>query len=169
MKRYLYPIVIMAAVMSAFCLVSCSKADETDEEGIFRQKPVSEDVRDFFNLLFPSEIRQSLYDLESDEDTIVRVVNSLEEFQAHYLGEVAIPDINFDDYTLVCGRVLMPMGPFYVKYMELNDDVSSSHLILHTYHDNLTFQLAYHMYFWGLFPKKPYNIISVDVIKEYPS
>lgn len=178
-KKYFYPIVIMAAAMSALCFVSChkenvveedsiiqSKGDVVEEDSTFSQEPDTIEVKDFLNSVFPNIATECLYDLESDEDTIVRVVNSLEVFKAHYLGEAAIPDINFDDSVLICGRVLMPECPYYVKSMEIKDNAEGSRLTIHTVEADGTWCVLYHMGFWGLFPKKQYDITAVDVIKE---
>ena len=143
---------------------------------------VDEVITTFFNSEIPElHIYENYKRSESffyDPDTyggeilknLVYIINSQQELADVYTGEKALPEIDFDRYTLIIGQEIMPCLGFYVAKKELYADDKGLVLSLCARNEKEILPTAIqHLYFWDLYPKLSQRNISVIVTKDYPN
>ena len=144
---------------------------------------VDEVITTFFNSEIPElHIYENYKRSESffyDPDTyggkeilknLVYVINSQQELADVYIGEKALPEIDFDRYTLIIGQEIMPFLGFYVAKKELLANDNGLVLSLCAINEGEILPTAVqHLYFWDLYPKLSQRNISVIVTKDYPN
>ena len=101
-------------------------------------------------------------------DKSVYVINSRQELADVYLGEKELPAIDFEKYTLIIGRRIMPCLGFYVAKKELVPGENGLQLTIYARNDCeiLSLELQ-HLYYWGLYPKQSQTTIIVNDVKKY--
>ena len=86
------------------------------------------------------------------------VINSHKQLDALYKGQKAIPNVDFDKYTLVLGRVYMPHTGESLGYHDVSAEDYNINLYIEAYPVGLS--VIDLDYFWGLYPKFEADIIS---------
>jgi hypothetical protein len=103
----------------------------------------------------------------------VCVINSRQELSDIYQGEKALPEIDFDKYTLIIGQRVMGCAGYYITKKELLQGEDGLCLNLYIRNDarsdELIPSIAQILPFWGLYPKQPQKVLSVNVIEEIPN
>lgn len=166
-------VLLFLTLISMVC--SCSKDSEAteiiDENVIatFKQSNAGSDVTKFFASELP--LMRKYYDFEVPfywRGTIYtetcKLVNSMEEFQAFYYGEVPLPQIDFSNQTLIIGWHEFGLIDEMDK-LELRKDANGYTLNVYTLrykglHNAATYWLCY----WGIFPKQTEGPVSVNII-----
>ena len=104
---------------------------------------------------------------------LVYVINSREELADIYLGEKELPEIDFDNYTLILGQQIMRCLGFYVAKKELVIEDDGLVLNLHARNDTpkngLIMPAHQSLTFWDLYPKQTQKKITVKAIEEWPN
>ena len=100
-----------------------------------------------------------------DKD-IYHVINNQEELKGLYHGKLALPIIDFKEYSLVIGVQIMPNTFFKIERQELLSDDDSLRLTLYVSlpKDRYYAYTLKPMYYWGLYPKVKSNKMSVNYI-----
>ena len=166
-------VLLILIVISMVC--SCSKDSEAteiiDENVIatFKQSNAGSDVTKFFASELP--LMRKYYDFEVPfywRGTIYtetcKLVNSMEEFQAFYFGDVPLPQIDFSNQTLIIGW--KEFGTFdEMDKMELRKDEKGYSLNVYTLrHKGLNKVDMCWVSYWGIFPKQAQEPVSVNII-----
>lgn len=79
------------------------------------------------------------------------VINSQDALTALYTGQEAVPDIDFDKYTIVIGRAYMLDTGESLAYHDVSADVKNINLYIEAYQTG--FDVIKVVCFWGLYPK----------------
>ena len=124
-------------------------------------------ICDFFNYQLPIGKRSKGFFVDSDKNECY-VINSLDELANIYKGDIPIPEIDFEKYTLVIGQEVMP-DFYYPEYkQDLMFNEHKCHLTL--YVPDFEFDTGYkplqQFYYWSLYPKFSTEGVSVGFIKE---
>ena len=181
---------LFVGLFSLVAMTSCSSNEEDNVNNKNVIQPINvtnSPVETFFSTELPELHQRSgdtggtksffynpdLYGGENIYKNIICVINSRQELSDIYLGEKELPEIDFDNYTLILGQQIMPYLGFYVGKKELVKGEDALILNLHARHDsrsdeNLPTMLQI-LYFWGLYPKQIQKNITVNVIKEFPN
>ena len=146
-------------------LISCQKVN-TFQEMIESAIP-HDNVTDFFQTHFSGYINpvyERFFGDNGKDDTCI-LINSKEEFEKHISdSSIELPKIDFNLYTLIVGRHLMPNVTKYViieqeivikrKRLELNLTIERP---------DLAFTAVSMFYYWGVYSKLPQKRVHVNV------
>lgn len=126
-------------------------------------------IEDFFNVELRNTAMAFFFDGDRPIcDNFVYVVNSRQEFADVYQGKKELPEVDFEKYTLIIGKEMMPCLGFYIAKKELLAREDGLELTIYTKNDNEICALALqNLYYWGLYPKQSQKKISVIAIEEY--
>ncbi|MBR1933036.1 MAG: hypothetical protein IJ841_05055, partial [Prevotella sp.] len=167
------------------CPLSSCSSDDLEEEitetpannGIINAFTPSENVKAFFENEYPLKGQTAFFDGDqtwSDEQTAQELypanlcyfVNSNEQLQTYYHGDVALPEIDFSKYTLLLGRKLTPHAET-VESMVLTKAESGYDLVVNAIHtrpkDYAEFAMLQLSTFWALYPKLEEGNVNVTV------
>lgn len=135
-----------------------------DESGICTKQ---EDcmILDFFNYQLPIGKSSNSFFIDSDKNECY-VINSLEELKSIYKGNVEIPEIDFERYTLVIGQEILSDFNYPVYKQDLMFSDHKCHLTLYVPDFDLENNTTQYFYYWALYPKFYTEGISVGFIKE---
>jgi len=119
----------------------------------------------FYNEELPIGRRSESFFVESDKDECY-VINSIQELQFVYHGEKELPELDFDQYTLVIGQKVMPKVFYPVLSQKLEFRNGQCELSLHVpaINDKNTTSLPF--YFWAIYPKFNTRVISFSFVKD---
>ena len=135
-----------------------------DESGICtRQEDCM--ILDFFNYQLPIGKSSNSFFIDSDKNECY-VINSLEELKSIYKGNVEIPEIDFERYTLVIGQEILSDFYYPVYKQDLMFSDHKCHLTLYVPDFDLENNTTQYFYYWALYPKFYTEGISVGFIKE---
>ena len=137
------------------------KVDSTEstEEGytVISPVPVSEDVKAFFDEALPYlpalPIELSPFSFQSNANSEFYVINNEKELQNIYKGEKTLPQLDFENNTLIIGQLLMPRESFHLEAIYIRVYGDGNVLTIQTWEPPYQYSALYHMYFWGIFPK----------------
>ena len=128
--------------------------------------PVSDEVKAFFDEALPQNVEEpsafandSLFE---NEHYSCYIINDATEFESMYLGNAKLPDIDFDNYTLVIGQALRKNT---IEYHNIGIRVYRywTTLVINVTLGSDRSDLGYIPFrFWGIFPKFQYDISSAD-------
>ncbi|MBP3767595.1 MAG: hypothetical protein J6I31_04875 [Prevotella sp.] len=162
----------------AFFLTACSNSDD---DMIVQESPVTTDVEAFFaralnekeflnkpNGFFSLDEFSSL---SNEHPVIIRSINSREELEQAYQGELALPEIDFSKITLIIGLTNSRSSAETLGYTRLLEN-----------HGNYDFQVVIYkdvnptgvwslciepILFWKAYPKFPTSrLTATRIIKE---
>ena len=152
--------------------VPVDSVDITPEEGaskdytVISTVPVSQEVKTFFDeALPPPDVYGNILETDFYMDTeqysdhagwpVYHVINNMEELQQRYLGDKVIPEINFNDYTLIIGHCLSGTPPKEKdSYFGINVLCYADHNEVNIMEQNYHYYAGIHLsYFWGIFSK----------------
>ena len=105
--------------------VSVDSVDITQDEGaskdytVISTVPVSEEVKAFFDEALPYlpdlHLEVSPFSFQSNANSEFYVINNEKELQNIYKGEKTLPQLDFENNTLIIGQLLMPGGSFHLE------------------------------------------------------
>lgn len=157
-------------------LCACSNSDETiinpEPSDMNRRAPIvnvqkvtaSEDITAFFSSALPSGGKESeeFFTTLGYHSDICCFVNSPSELQSLYVGSKPLPEINFEENTLVIGKVMLTGGCEIGDIdIEDNDNEFVVNLTVTRYIDKTAATAFFPNYYWGLFEKLPSKEIIV--------
>lgn len=124
-------------------------------------------IVDFFDLQLPIGKRSKGFFVDSDKNECY-VINSLDELANIYKGDIPIPEIDFEKYTLVIGQEVMPdfYYPVYKQDIMFSDHKCHLTLYVPDFDFNPGYKPLQQFYYWSLYPKFSTEGISVGFIKE---
>ncbi|MBR0525610.1 MAG: hypothetical protein IJJ98_02800 [Prevotella sp.] len=142
--------------------VSVDSVDITQDEGaskdytVISTVPVSEEVKAFFDEALPYlpdlHLEVSPFSFQSNANSEFYVINNEKELQNIYKGEKTLPQLDFENNTLIIGQLPMSGGSFLEAiYIRVYGD--GNVLTIQTWEPPYQYSALYHMYFWGIFPK----------------
>lgn len=119
----------------------------------------------FFNEQLPFGKRSESFFVGSDKDECY-VINNIQELKNIYRGNVSLPEIDFERFTLVIGQeIISNLYPLINQNLEFHDKQCELKLYIPDF-DGDTTALQYYLYYWALYPKFNTNGISVSYVKE---
>ena len=143
--------------------VSVDSVDSTQDEGaskdytVISTVPVSEEVKAFFDEALPYlpglPIELSPFLFQSNVNSDFFVINNEKELQNIYKGEKILPQLDFENNTLIIGQLLMPRESFHLEAIYIRVYGDGNVLTIQTWEPPYQYSALYHMYFWGIFPK----------------
>lgn len=99
---------------------------------------------------------------ENHSDTCY-VVNNYEDFQAIYVGQEQLPDIDFDSYTLLVGQKFS--SSIYIKLNKQEFYEDDNKYVLDMYYaDDFVSFAEINIFYWGLYPKLSHNNLEINII-----
>lgn len=151
-------------IITFSCLLSCNKSDQRDE-GIM---PVtaSEDVVNFFNEHLPARSEQQV-GLTLGDETEFFVVNCEDEFKELVCADAELPEIDFEKYTLIVGRVVNGLPNLIYKNQKIyiEDNIVTFRVTFEEITTGIFPTCIAYYNFWGLYDKLPEGNIEFDVNK----
>lgn len=167
---------------------SCSSDDEesVEERGDFVEvrggvhydyrKDSNGDLSNPLVAFFAQELRKPRWDGQGGEyktffeegewnEESIQMINSREVFQAAYMGTKELPDVDFDQYTLVIGRTWgndpsYELGKTILRDKGLSYELETQ-LLQHHYKDLAVPCVIMTILYWRLYPKLPEKAISL--------
>ena len=143
--------------------VSVDSVDITQDEGaskddtVISTVPVSEEVKAFFDEALPYlpdlPIELSPFSFQANANSEFFVINNEKELQNIYKGEKTLPQLDFENNTLIIGQLLMPRESFHLEAIYIRVYGDGNVLTIQTWEPPYQYSALYHMYFWGVFPK----------------
>ena len=143
--------------------VSVDSVDSTQDEGaskdytVISTVPVSEEVKAFFDEALPYlpdlHLEVSPFSFQSNANSEFYVINNEKELQNIYKGEKTLPQLDFENNTLIIGQLLMPRESFHLEAIYIRVYGDGNVLTIQTWEPPYQYSALYHMYFWGIFPK----------------
>ena len=143
--------------------VSVDSVDITQDEGaskdytVISTVPVSEEVKAFFDEALPYlpdlHLEVSPFSFQSHANSEFYVTNNEKELQNIYKGEKTLPQLDFENNTLIIGQLLMPGGSFHLEAIYIRVYGDGNVLTIQTWEPPYQYSALYHMFFWGIFPK----------------
>ena len=184
MKRALF-VLGMLLTFGLFC--ACSSDDESEnvtDDSSERKlndlggkliSPVQEGdnfvaTSDFFNSELPFGTYSKGFFVGSCEQSgeeVCYTINSKKELEDIYSGDKDLPEIDFQQYTLVIGERIMPALGYKCAKQEIVYATKDSDPVLNLYIENI---YEYKptalspLYFWGLYPIKHLSDIKINII-----
>ena len=142
--------------------VPVDSVDITQDEGaskdytVISTVPVSEEVKAFFDEALPYlpdlHLEVSPFSFQSNANSEFYVINNEKELQNIYKGEKTLPQLDFENNTLIIGQLPMSGGSFLEAiYIRVYGD--GNVLTIQTWEPPYRYSALYHMFFWGIFPK----------------
>ena len=143
--------------------VSVDSVDITQDEGaskdytVISTVPVSEEVKAFFDEALPYlpdlHLEVSPFSFQSNANSEFYVINNEKELQNIYKGEKTLPQLDFENNTLIIGQLLMPRESFHLEAIYIRVYGDGNVLTIQTWEPPYQYSALYHMFFWGIFPK----------------
>lgn len=134
-----------------------SKVDSTGSYTVISPVEVSEEVKAFFDEALPYlpdlHLEVSPFSFQSNANSEFFVINNEKELQNIYKGEKTLPQLDFENNTLIIGQLLMPGGSFHLEAIYIRVYGDGNVLTIQTWESPYRYPALYHMFFWGIFPK----------------
>ena len=184
MKKVLFVFGLLLT-LGMFCACSSDDGDNAtddsfggDSEGTENVlNPIEEGdgldaITDFFNSELPNSSYSKGFFCSSPKNANVGektciIINSKKELKDIYSGEKELPKIDFQQYSLVIGQVIMPAAGYRCVKQELVRNTINTNLTLNLYVENM-FEynpcIVVPLYYWGLYPKMQLSTVEVNVI-----
>lgn len=163
---------------------ACSESDDS-ESTFFERKVINNPMKDFTGLMkpvndtksyetidsffksaLPFEKLSDCFFVNSDNDEC-HVIDSYEDLNSIYSGDVKLPEFDFDHYMLIIGQKIMPDINNVILRQELffNED-GYCQLNIYIPLREGGYTRIQNMYYWALYPKFVVKNINVKIIKE---
>jgi hypothetical protein len=175
MKKIVFLLGVLLS-LGMFCACSSDDEDErvkneSSEEVIINPVVVVdgyEDISSFFNseLHLTTDTYGFFVGFNFDE-SVCQIIHSRKELQDIYSGDKELPDINFQQNSLIVGKEVFPHLLYKLEKKELVFE--KRRLLLNLYvsepKDRYYPAALLRVYYWGLYPKVEANEVSVNVIE----
>lgn len=128
-------------------------------------------ITNFFNSELLNHEEAELFPFfENQEESVCFIINKKEEIESLYHGNVALPEIDFNNYTLIIGLEKMPHLLYKIEKQELFFQNGNMQLNLYVSAPSNSFYPAMIMdlYYWSLYPKiqaKEIKVITIETEK----
>jgi len=180
-------ILFLGVLLSFGILSACSNDDEFDNSTNDSSQEDSKDTKKVLNPIeegdgfaaifefFNSEMPFSTYSKsffvsypqnENVGEEVCKIINSTKELESIYSGDKDLPEIDFQQYTLVIGQIIMPAGGYKCVKQELVNITRDSSHVLNLYVENIYEYkpcVITPLYFWGLYPKIHLSNITINI------
>ena len=185
MKKNLVLIGTMLMMMAGTVMTACSSddgmnidsTDNNNKDDIRVLIPVKDSygysaISDFFySELGSDETNPKSFvfknNLSDDENPCI-VINSKEEFEEEYTGDSPLPNIDFSNYTLIIGKIMLNAGTFIddmnIRIENNKMATVAINCIIDSKGTYTAIELYY--YYWNLFPKFLVSEIMVEVNRK---
>lgn len=165
-------VMFMLLLITSTIIFACSNDEdlafpEVNEVG--KLTPSSQegnDIQDFFSRSLPAFASSgaTLFAFDSERENFCVSLNSKEELQDIYLGEEAIPFIDFENFTLIIGKVSVPDSSCKLDSHEVVLYGSHAELNIIVKRGTDAYDAFFDLYFWALYPKFYSEITNVNLI-----
>ena len=153
-----------------------TEVDSTEAYIVISAVPVSEEVKAFLDEALPFSYDKPAYfkpyvDLGEDKGVhilsqwvVYSVFNSKEDMQKQYIGDIDLPELDFEKYTLVIGTSYMDKMDL-LKAIEVRSyaEINELNVIIDLRHYGAI--EFYPFRFWAIFPKLLGSINRINYIK----
>lgn len=159
-NKYLFFLPMLLALV--FGIMGCSKDDEKNDDMI--EPVISNDlaITRFFESEWPCETFKDGAFFVGKRGSFCKVLNSREELQSVYYGDLSLPDIDFNAFSLLIGQVEVPHSGYTLTKMELYYDNPVVNVYAKEAESGYT-TISY-IHFWNLYPKIDSEEIIVKLI-----
>jgi hypothetical protein len=168
MKKLMFLFSVLAAAMVVVAgSVACEEKPQSQEEELkfdLMPQQASDEVVTFFKEHL-KYLSNSFFTEEKSNKCLV--INSAEELKAAMLVDAAIPEIDFEQYTLIIGSYYATAGNS-IRYHGINVEPERNvlNLVIYARHTGIAVGEMLNYYYWGLYSKLPDNPVEVNVILE---
>ena len=177
MKRTISIFCIFSSIMllAIGLLSACSSDDDSKANDDFTGQliPVRNIdgysiISEFFNSEFNPHVRSKGFFTDSEND-ICMIINDKEELVSNYAGTRSLPEIDFQNYTLVIGQKVLDNR--YHPLIRQDLVAVKGQLDINLFIPEPNEKMNYHkepqyLYFWGVYPKFKVKTTSINLIKE---
>ncbi len=169
---FLYVLLLLTLTMG------CSSDDSmenNDSNLIGKLSPIEEGedfakISAFFNAVLPAnygEMEKSPF-FDNPQKSVCYIINKKEELESLYHGTQTLPEIDFNNHTLIIGLEKMPHLLYKIKKQEILSNEGGLQLNLYV---SVPKESSYpaaimDMHYWGLYPKFQAKEITVKTIEE---
>ena len=147
-----------------------TEIDSTEALTVISAVPASEEVKTFFDEALPYlpdlPLELSPFSFSPNMGSEFFVINSEQELRDLYKGEKPLPQLDFEQNTLIIGQKLMPGESFHLESVEIRVYDDNTVLAIYTREPPYLYSTLYNLYFWGLFPKIENNISDLIQINR---
>ena len=121
-------------------------------------------LSDFFQTKYPSVKRSYRFFRETEQNKYL-VFSSPEDdsILGYYRNKIDFPQVDLGKYTLVIGQQVMTDGFYSVERQEMVPCVDGWQLNLYVKEDDGNHTLPQYLLYWGLYPKKEFYKITVNI------
>ena len=175
----------MLLMMAGTAMTACSNSDEMNFDSTDNNNkddtrvliPVKDSygysaISDFFySELGSDETNPKSFvfknNLSDDENPCI-VINSKEEFEEEYTGDSPLPNIDFSNYTLIIGKIMLNAGTFIDDMNIRIENNKMATIAINCIIDSKGTYTANELYYyyWNLFPKFLVSEIMVEVNRK---
>lgn len=176
----------LGVLLSLGMFSACSSDDEVELESYADSSddsvkfiPIEEGdgyaaIRDFFNKELPFGENSKGFFVGSNKNVgeeACKIIRSKKEFEENYSGDKDIPVIDFQQYTIIIGQIIMPVIGYKCVKQEILSTTKNKSAVLNLYVKNIyeyNPQAIKPLYFWGLYPCKHLSGIAnikINIIK----
>ena len=162
---------LLAALLPTGCSSDDEQVPETPEAeaNIKKILPFSADNLDsslvsFFNeALPPISIlpTESFFTAEAHDADVCYLINNKTEFQEAYKGNKPLPEIDFENYTLIIG-MLYQGSNYHLDEQYIEEDDNGKQLVLILGSHSALAEMIY-IHYWGIYPKVNSHSITHQV------
>lgn len=164
MKKKFFALMLIAVGLP-FTVVSCSSDDDVCiEDYVVSTVNVDNEISSFLNsqCAISKDTGNDRFFPFSDKDECY-IVNNESEFRAIYVGEDNEPSINYDNYSLLIGRIKVPHTGYHIDKITL---IQQNKLILNinVRENEAGYTAITNLYFWGFYHKLPSLPLETNII-----
>ena len=144
----------------------------TKIDGSICMSPVAdgnEKVVSFFEVELPATNRSSGFFTSEDRyKDVCYIINDDSDLRRRYTGNRELPSIDFTRYTLVMGKVIMPVSYYYVLKQDISvfGNFAYVNLFASLMSKDGYWTVSSTLYFWGLYPKFSAENITIYTIED---
>lgn len=145
-------------------IVSCESQRNQEDSGILPVE-VSEEIESFFRTHLPKESHSQNVGFSLTDKTQCIVIENMAEFKEKSTTQDELPDIDFDAYTLILGRMVKGTPGYLLKSQAvyLNDDATRLRVVYKA-PDGASSPIMTYYNFWGVYPKLPNKPVILDLV-----
>ena len=159
-------------IKSMLCLLLMTVAfagcdTDKDPQFIYPLSYISIDVKSFFEKNLPLlEESKTFFTNEELESDVFYTINNVKEFSNIYEGEKELPYIDFNQYTLIVGKIRMPESYFFVSKQAISriDTSYTLNLYISPVSEEGSWPSFSTLYYWGIYPKLTNRNIEINKI-----
>ncbi len=153
-------------------IISAGCSDDSTENNLqdvenniilpFEKDGLSLSILNFFNEEMPQnriERTKGFFTSVVENEEVCVVINSDEEFQNAYKGDLILPTIDFHLYTLILGKLYLDASYMLEKQYIIKEE--SEHILVLQFKNKIADCEILPLYYWGIYPKFNYEKITI--------